>query len=160
MTLLLSLPLKFSLLHFNRTDCPKLPSAFFSTSTSSSSSSSLPSSCLRLRPRSSKNDSGDSSETGDKPPTDWDRAWASFKKQGKKKGMFSQFSPNKYVTWNPRRSDYPVSEEVDPIKRTERSNLMLWTSPKFTLIPKEEEGALLGLEANESNCSGEKMSTW
>ncbi|KAL8149856.1 hypothetical protein AgCh_006757 [Apium graveolens] len=70
---------------------------------------------------------------GDKSSTDWDKAWSSFKKQGKK-SIFSQFSPNKYVTWNPRRSNYPLSEEVDPIKRTERSNLMLWTSPKFTLV--------------------------
>ena len=47
--------------------------------------------------------------------------------------MFSEFKPDKYVNWNPRDSDYPLSEEVDPIKRTERLNLMLWTSPKFTL---------------------------
>uniref|UniRef100_A0A803KUJ9 Uncharacterized protein n=1 Tax=Chenopodium quinoa TaxID=63459 RepID=A0A803KUJ9_CHEQI len=71
-------------------------------------------------------------EPGDKFSTDWDKAWSSFKKQGKK-SFSSQFSPNKYVTWNPRRSNYPLSEEVDPIKRTERSNLMLWTSPRFTL---------------------------
>ena len=69
---------------------------------------------------------------GDKSPTDWDKAWSSFKKQGKK-SIFSQFSPNKYVSWNPRRSEYPLSEEVNPIKRTDRSNLMLWTSPSFTL---------------------------
>lgn len=71
--------------------------------------------------------------SGDKYSTDWDKAWKSFRKQGKKKSLFSQFSPNKYVSWNPRRSNYPLSEEVDPIKRTERSNLMLWTSPRFTL---------------------------
>ncbi|KAL1815967.1 uncharacterized protein LOC108220973 [Daucus carota subsp. sativus] len=76
---------------------------------------------------------GDNNNNGDKSSTDWDKAWSSFKKQGKK-SIFSQFSPNKYVTWNPRRSNYPLSEEVDPIKRTERSNLMLWTSPKFTLV--------------------------
>ncbi|KVI09520.1 uncharacterized protein LOC112523059 [Cynara cardunculus var. scolymus] len=64
--------------------------------------------------------------------TDWDKAWSSFKKQGKK-SLFSQFTPNKYVSWNPRRSNYPLSEEVDPIKRAERSNLKLWTSPGFTL---------------------------
>ncbi|KAI3896052.1 hypothetical protein MKW92_039829 [Papaver armeniacum] len=50
-----------------------------------------------------------------------------------KKSLFSQFNPNKYVSWNPKRSNFPLSEEVDPIKRAERSNLMLWTSPKFTL---------------------------
>lgn len=71
-------------------------------------------------------------ESGDKPSTDWDKAWSKFRKRGKKT-IFSDFSPNKYVSWNPRRSDYPLSEEVDPIKRTERSNLMLWTSPRFTL---------------------------
>ncbi|EXB84819.1 hypothetical protein L484_003852 [Morus notabilis] len=69
----------------------------------------------------------------DKYSTDWDKAWSRFRKQGKKKSIFSDFSPNKYVSWNPRRSDYPLSEEVDPIKRTERSNLMFWTSPGFTL---------------------------
>ncbi|XP_058098293.1 uncharacterized protein LOC131243161 isoform X2 [Magnolia sinica] len=69
---------------------------------------------------------------GDRVPTDWDKAWSSFRKQGKKT-LFSRFTPDKYVSWNPRRSEYPLSEEVDPIKRTERSNLMLWTSPKFTL---------------------------
>jgi hypothetical protein len=66
-----------------------------------------------------------------KTSADWDNAWATFKKKGK---LFSDFSPDKYVTWNPRRSEYPLSEEVDPIKRTERSYLMLWTSPQFTLV--------------------------
>ncbi|EMS45121.1 hypothetical protein TRIUR3_25880 [Triticum urartu] len=70
---------------------------------------------------------------GDSSSTDWDKAWSTFKKKGKKT-LFSEFSPNKYVTWNPRRSEYPLSEEVDPIKRAERSNLMLWTSPRFTLV--------------------------
>ncbi|CAL5334829.1 unnamed protein product [Camellia sinensis] len=64
--------------------------------------------------------------------TDWDKAWTRFKKQGKKT-IFSEFSPNKYVNRNPRPSNYPLSEEVDPIKGAERSNLMLWTSPTFTL---------------------------
>lgn len=70
--------------------------------------------------------------SGDGQTTDWDKAWSSFRKKGKK-GLFSQFNPNKYVSWNPRRSEYPLSEEPNPIKRTERSNLMLWTSPRFTL---------------------------
>ncbi|CAM0872633.1 unnamed protein product [Alopecurus aequalis] len=72
-------------------------------------------------------------DEGDTSSTDWDKAWSTFKKKGKKT-LFSDFSPNKYVTWNPPRSDYPLSEEVDPIKRAERSNLMLWTSPRFTLV--------------------------
>ncbi|XP_052174721.1 uncharacterized protein LOC127789775 [Diospyros lotus] len=75
---------------------------------------------------------GNDKNQGDKFSTDWDKAWSRFKKRGKKT-IFSDFSPNKYVSWNPRRSDYPLSEEIDPIKRTERSNLMLWTSPSFTL---------------------------
>ncbi|KAK6231548.1 hypothetical protein QQP08_018046 [Theobroma cacao] len=70
---------------------------------------------------------------GDKFSTDWDKAWTNFRKQSKK-SIFSRFFPDKYVTWNPRQSNYPLSEEVDPIKRTERSNLMLWTSPGFTLV--------------------------
>ncbi|XP_058215497.1 uncharacterized protein LOC131326660 [Rhododendron vialii] len=77
-------------------------------------------------------DGNQNNKNSDKFSTDWDKAWTRFKKQGKNT-IFSGFSPNKYVSWNPRRSDYPLSEEVDPIKRTERSNLMLWTSPSFTL---------------------------
>ncbi|KAB1223921.1 hypothetical protein CJ030_MR2G000644 [Morella rubra] len=103
---------------------------------SSSYSSSKPYSPLRLfcsrrnyqEPR--ENDNNDNK--GDKSSTDWDKAWSNFRKQGRKT-LFSQFSPDKYVSWNPRRSNFPLSEEVDPIKRTERSNLMLWTSPRFTL---------------------------
>ncbi|KAB1223907.1 hypothetical protein CJ030_MR2G023336 [Morella rubra] len=102
-------------------------------SQSSSYSSSKPYSPLRLfcsrrnyqEPR--ENDNNDNK--GDKSSTDWDKAWSNFRKQGRKT-LFSQFSPDKYVSWNPRRSNFPLSEEVDPIKRTERSNLMLWTSPK------------------------------
>lgn len=71
--------------------------------------------------------------SGENTSTDWDKAWSNFRKRGKKR-LFSEFSPDKYVSWNPRRSNYPLSEEVDPIKRTERSNLMLWTSPGFTLV--------------------------
>ncbi|KAH0635607.1 hypothetical protein KY290_036018 [Solanum tuberosum] len=76
-------------------------------------------------------------DLGDKSSTDWDKAWSSFRKRSRKNifsNIFSQFSPNKYVTWNPKRSEYPLSEEVDPIKRAEKSNLMLWTSPQFTLV--------------------------
>ncbi|TVU47465.1 hypothetical protein EJB05_07068 [Eragrostis curvula] len=82
--------------------------------------------CSRGSPDRGNNDKGETS-------TDWDRAWTTFKNKGKRT-LFSDFSPDKYVSWNPRRSEYPLSEEVDPIKRTERSNLMLWTSPQFTLV--------------------------
>ncbi|KAM4078163.1 hypothetical protein ACB094_09G016400 [Castanea mollissima] len=78
------------------------------------------------------NNNNNDNNKGDKFSTDWDKAWSNFKKQGKK-SLFSQFSPDKYVSWNPTRSNYPLSEEVDPIKKAERSNLMLWTSPRFTL---------------------------
>ncbi|GMP85267.1 hypothetical protein CsSME_00038500 [Camellia sinensis var. sinensis] len=90
--------------------------------------------CCSSRRDSQQNDDDDNNNNnrGDKFSTDWDKAWSSYRKQGKKT-IFSKFSPNKYVTWNPTRSNYPLSEEVDPIKRTERSNLMLWTSPSFTL---------------------------
>ncbi|KAF3493843.1 hypothetical protein DY000_02056096 [Brassica cretica] len=99
------------------------------TPRSSSSSRFL---CSKRNPdESPKNDNGEVS--GDKSSRDWDKAWKSFKKQSKKT-FFSQFNVDKYVTWNPPRSEFPLSEEVDPIKRTERSNLMLWTSPKFTLV--------------------------
>ncbi|KAK4759532.1 hypothetical protein SAY87_022663 [Trapa incisa] len=87
-------------------------------------------------PRPPNNGDGDgrgSDRKGEDMSTDWDKAWSKFKKRGKKT-MFSEFSPDKYVSWNPTRSNYPLSEEVDPIKRTERSNLMLWTSPGFTLV--------------------------
>ncbi|KAI8015213.1 hypothetical protein LOK49_LG05G00601 [Camellia lanceoleosa] len=82
--------------------------------------------------QSGDNDDDDDNSSGGKFSTDWDKAWTRFKKQGKKT-IFSEFSPNKYVSRNPRPSNYPLSEEVDPIKRAERSNLMLWTSPSFTL---------------------------
>ncbi|KAL6901868.1 hypothetical protein ACP4OV_004744 [Aristida adscensionis] len=87
---------------------------------------------LALVPRCSRGTPDSGNGKGD-TSTDWDKAWSTFKNKGKRT-LFSDFSPNKYVTWNPRRSEYPLSEEVDPIKRTERSNLMLWTSPQFTLV--------------------------
>ncbi|KAL0555520.1 hypothetical protein IC582_009468 [Cucumis melo] len=116
------------------------PRSFFSGNKrkSSSSSSSLSSSspviplCSGRRPKDPRKDDDNDDQTRDKLSTDWDKAWSKFKKRGKKT-IFSDFSPDKYVSWNPRRSEYPLSEEVDPIKRTERSNLMLWTSPRFTL---------------------------
>ncbi|KAI4369189.1 hypothetical protein MLD38_017664 [Melastoma candidum] len=74
-----------------------------------------------------------SDNKGEKFSTDWDKAWSTYKKRGRRT-LFSDFSPDKYVSWNPRRSNYPLLEEVDPIKRIERSNLMLWTSPRFTLF--------------------------
>uniref|UniRef100_A0A0D9VSQ7 Uncharacterized protein n=1 Tax=Leersia perrieri TaxID=77586 RepID=A0A0D9VSQ7_9ORYZ len=79
---------------------------------------------LALAPRCSRGSPEQGSGGGDKgdtSSTDWDKAWSTFKKKGKKT-LFSEFSPNKYVSWNPRRSEYPLSEEVDPIRRTERGD--------------------------------------
>ncbi|GAB2230080.1 hypothetical protein Droror1_Dr00014336 [Drosera rotundifolia] len=105
-----------------------------------SSSSSRSSSLLRAsfsRKSSPQNggsdgeDDADNASRGDNS-TDWDKAWSNFKKRGRNT-LSSKFSLDKYVTWNPRPSNYPLSEEVDPIKRTERSNLYLWTSQTFTI---------------------------
>ena len=38
------------------------------------------------------------------------------------------------MAYKPNEPKRTGREEVDPIKRTERSNLMLWTSPQFTLV--------------------------
>ncbi|PKA66926.1 Thioredoxin-like protein AAED1, chloroplastic [Apostasia shenzhenica] len=92
---------------------------------------------IPLRPRCSKGDKRSQENgkngRGDRLSVDWDKAWSSFRKQGKK-SMLSEFKADKYVSRNPQRSEYPMSEELDPIKRTERSNLKLWTSPRFTLV--------------------------
>ncbi|RAL45214.1 unnamed protein product [Cuscuta campestris] len=82
--------------------------------------------------RHSQRNGDNTNDDDDKLSIDWDKAWSSFKKNGKKT-FFSQFSPDRYVTWNPTRSNYPPSEEVDPIKRSEKLNLNLWTSPQFTI---------------------------
>ncbi|KAJ4764158.1 hypothetical protein LUZ62_074533 [Rhynchospora pubera] len=86
------------------------------------------------RPRCSRSDQQppDDGKKGDKFSTDWDKAWSKYRKVSKK-SLFQRFNMDKYVSWNPKRSEYPLSEETDPIKRTERSNLELWTSPRFTL---------------------------
>ncbi|VFQ84195.1 unnamed protein product [Cuscuta campestris] len=86
----------------------------------------------RYSQRPSQRNGDNTNDDDDKLSIDWDKAWSSFKKNGKKT-FFSQFSPDRYVTWNPTRSNYPPSEEVDPIKRSERLNLNLWTSPQFTI---------------------------
>ncbi|WJX84571.1 hypothetical protein P8452_67136 [Trifolium repens] len=99
---------------------------------SSSFSSYFPSKFVCSKRDQDSRRNADNDNKGDKSSTDWDKAWTNFKKQGKKT-LFSNFSPNKYVSWNPRRSDFPLSEEVDPIKRAERSNLKFWSSPTFTL---------------------------
>ncbi|XP_039064646.1 uncharacterized protein LOC120209811 [Hibiscus syriacus] len=106
--------------------------SFWTTSQKSSFCSSyFKTFCSRKDSQPQPQQNGDNN--GDKFSTDWDKAWSNFRKQSKK-SLLSGFSPNKYVTWNPRRSNYPLSEEVDPIKRAEKSNLMLWTSPGFTLV--------------------------
>jgi len=74
---------------------------------------------------------------GESLSTDWDKAWSNFRNQGKK-NLLSEFDiqkyMEKYVSRDPRPSDYPLSEEVDPIRRSERSVLGFWTNSKFTLV--------------------------
>lgn len=74
--------------------------------------------------------------TDESVSTDWDKAWSTFRKQGKK-NLFSEFDirkyMEKYVTRDPRPSDYPLSEEVDPLRKSERWALGFWTSSKFTV---------------------------
>lgn len=51
-------------------------------------------------------------------------------------GGGSTFSPfahmEQYVSRSPSRSDYPLAEEVDSVKRTERQALAAWTDTRFT----------------------------
>lgn len=67
-----------------------------------------------------------------KPENDanWDVAWRAFKKQQKKSGLLSGME--QYVSRSPQMSNYPLSEEVDPLRRTEKVALDVWTHPKFT----------------------------
>lgn len=60
----------------------------------------------------------------------------------KKKPFLSMFDMEKYVTRGPQQSNYPLSEEIDPLKRTERATLRFWTDAKFTLAG---FGVILGL---------------
>jgi hypothetical protein len=66
---------------------------------------------------------------------DWDKAWASYRQSKKKKKPFlSMFDAEQYVSRSPRNgTGYPSSEEIDPVKRTERSTLDFWTDPRFTM---------------------------
>jgi hypothetical protein len=50
--------------------------------------------------------------------TDWDKAWAMFKKKGKRT-LFSDFSPDKYVRFFTRqiRELEPTAERVSLIRR-------------------------------------------
>lgn len=68
----------------------------------------------------------------EKQSVDWDKAWSNFSKK-KKWSFFSMFDMDKYVTRAPQNREYPLSEETDPFKRTERATLRFWTDPKFTL---------------------------
>jgi hypothetical protein len=49
---------------------------------------------------------------------------------GRKKGLFSNME--QYVSRSPSQADYPLSEEIDPLKRSERQLLSAWTNPRFT----------------------------
>lgn len=87
--------------------------------------------------KASKDDEADvnrdaESQNGGKDETvDWDKAWSSFKKPQKRKS-FLKLDMEQYVSRQPKHSNYPLSEEVDPLKKAERSLLGAWTSMKFT----------------------------
>lgn len=79
----------------------------------------------------------DSCGAGEKGPVDWDKAWESFPKP-KKRGSFKfdslfKVDMEKYVNRKPTHSKFPLSEEIDPLRKTERAALDVWTDPKFTL---------------------------
>ena len=74
---------------------------------------------------------------GKKRSVDWDKAWESFPKP-KKRNRFSiqslfNLDMEKYVNRRPTHSRFPLSEETDPMRKTERAALDFWTDPKFTL---------------------------
>lgn len=87
--------------------------------------------------RASKDDEADvnrdaeSKNGGEDGTVDWDKAWSSFKKPQKRKS-FLKLDMEQYVSRQPKHSNFPLSEEVDPLKRSERSLLGAWTSMKFT----------------------------
>jgi hypothetical protein len=84
----------------------------------------------------SNNDDRNKSK-GESLSTDWDKAWSNYRKQGKK-NLLSEFNiqkyMEKYVSRDPRPSDYPLSEEVDPLRKSERWALGFWTNSKFTVV--------------------------
>jgi hypothetical protein len=63
---------------------------------------------------------------------DWDKAWSTFSKPQKRKSLFKLPDMEQYVSRRPTHSKYPESEEIDPMKKTERGLLGAWTSEKFT----------------------------
>jgi hypothetical protein len=75
---------------------------------------------------------------GKNDPVDWDKAWSNFPKSKMKESSFSlksflKLDMDQYVSRKPNHSKYPLSEEVDPLRRTERGTLNAWTDPKFTV---------------------------
>ncbi|KAG0615955.1 hypothetical protein M758_5G079300 [Ceratodon purpureus] len=95
----------------------------------------------RLTVRASKKsgpESGDKNKNeGEKGSVDWDKAWESFPKP-KKQNPFNLFSlfnldMEQYVNRRPTHSNFPLSEETDPMRKTERQALNAWTDSKFTL---------------------------
>lgn len=101
---------------------------------------------FRIRATGSSNsengsDNGSDQNKDEKQAVDWDKAWSSYRKK-KKQPFLSMFDMEKYVTRRPQRSNYPLSEEIDPLKRTERSTLGFWTDSKFTMAG---FGIILGL---------------
>eukprot|EP00246_Nothoceros_aenigmaticus_P016006 TRINITY_DN6996_c0_g1_i1.p1 TRINITY_DN6996_c0_g1~~TRINITY_DN6996_c0_g1_i1.p1 ORF type:complete len:152 (-),score=8.33 TRINITY_DN6996_c0_g1_i1:197-652(-) len=78
----------------------------------------------------------------ERPSVDWDSAWSTYRRPRKSGSNPFGIDMEKYVSRRPTRSDYPLSEEVDPLRKTERSALGVWTDPRFTYAG---FGVLLGL---------------
>lgn len=72
---------------------------------------------------------------------DWDKAWTKFSSPEKKKS-FLNIDMEQYVSRRPEHSNYPLSEEVDPMRKSEKSALGFWTTPQFTYVM---AGVIVGL---------------
>lgn len=75
---------------------------------------------------------------GKKGSVDWDKAWESFPKPKKQNPWTNllkslNIDMEQYVNRRPTHSNFPLSEETDPMRKTERKALDAWTDPKFTL---------------------------
>eukprot|EP00897_Mesotaenium_endlicherianum_P008050 jgi/Mesen1/7273/ME000373S06346 len=77
---------------------------------------------------------------------DWDTAWQAFKttqeqqhqrnqrlQRERRRAQSPLAAMDKFVTRDPVEVKYPLTEEVDPFKRTEKRVLGVWTSTNFTL---------------------------
>ncbi|KAL2649992.1 hypothetical protein R1flu_018120 [Riccia fluitans] len=81
-----------------------------------------------------EDEGGPRKDQGESPKVDWDKAWTNYSGPQKKKKSFFSIDMEQYVSRRPERSDYPLSEEVDPLRKTERSALGVWSSPQFFYV--------------------------